>query len=111
MKAPKFKPGPFLALLDELQDDPRPEGYPVLDRFADFRKTFLETEHGKRVLFQILAWGRLFNSTMSRQPNLAFFREGERNVARRVLQATYIEPDPNEKEPAEETEREEFEHE
>ncbi|KKK54547.1 hypothetical protein LCGC14_3083590 [marine sediment metagenome] len=83
--------------LEILADLSVPEDYERLDQYNDFRKVFLETDQGRRVLRQILAWGHLLKSHLVRMPRpidpyavLAF--EGERNLALHIFSVMLVEP-------------------
>ena len=73
---------------------PSRDGYSPVDRYRDFRKTF-ETDEGKRVLSEILSWGRIFRTPVLGKPidpyamAIAF---GERNMALKLMAAVYTEP-------------------
>ena len=81
-------------LLDELAKLPSQENYLPMDRYRDFQKVFGKAE-GKRVLREILSWGRMFNSPVLGRPidpyamAVAF---GERNIALKIMAAVYTEP-------------------
>ena len=65
------------------------------DRYTDFRKTFMGSDEGKRVLREILSWGRMFSPAMNSKPIDPYamaVREGERNMALRLLVTVYNEP-------------------
>ncbi len=73
------------------------EDYDPIDRYNDFRKVFLETEQGRRVLRQILGWGSLLKSHLVRMPHpidpyAVVAREGERNLALRLFATMLVEP-------------------
>lgn len=81
-------------MLDALSSLPAKQYLPK-DRYQDFRNVFMGTEEGKRVLREILSWGRLFNpSVMSKpiDPYAMALREGERNMALRLMVTVYNEP-------------------
>lgn len=81
-------------LLDELASLPSQENYLPMDRYRDFRKVFGTTE-GKRVLREILSWGRMFRSPVLGKPidpyamAVAF---GERNMALKLMATVHTEP-------------------
>lgn len=81
-------------LLDMLASLPAQEGYTSMDRFRDFKKVFGSIE-GKRVLLELLSWGRMFRSPVLGKPidpyamAVAF---GERNIALKLLSAIHTEP-------------------
>lgn len=65
-----------------------------MDRYQDFKKVF-GTDDGKRVLREIISWGRLLRSPILGKPvdpyamAIAF---GERNLASKIMAAIYNEP-------------------
>ena len=81
-------------LLDELAALPSQEGYSPVERYRDFRKVF-STDEGKRVLREILSWGRLFRAPILGKPidpyamAVAF---GERNLALKLMATVYTQP-------------------
>ena len=81
-------------LLDELASLPSPEGYSPVERYRDFRKVF-GTDEGKRVLREILSWGRMFRSPVLGKPidpyamAVAF---GERNMALKLMATVHTGP-------------------
>ncbi len=81
-------------ILDELAKLPSQENYLPMDRYRDFQKVF-GNAHGKRVLREILSWGRMFKSPVLGKPidpyamAVAF---GERNIALKIMAAIYNEP-------------------
>lgn len=83
-------------LFDTLTSLPRPEVYTDKDRWHDFRRVFMGSEEGKRVLREILAWGHMFRSSAGRgapiDPCRLAFHEGERNLALRLLTTVTVEP-------------------
>lgn len=82
-------------ILTALASLPSSERYLPKDRYHDFRKLFMGSEEGKRVLREIASWGRLLNEPKLPNPidpyRLAL-REGERNIVRRLIATVYIEP-------------------
>lgn len=54
-------------------------------RREEFRALFMGTEVGRRVLSDILAMGHLYQSSMMPDPHATAFKEGERNLALRIL--------------------------
>ena len=81
-------------LLNELAALPSQDGYSPIDRYRDFRKVF-DTDEGKRVLREILSWGRMFRSPILGKPidpyamAVAF---GERNMALKLMATVHTEP-------------------
>lgn len=63
--------------------------YSEVDRYQDFRKVFLDTTEGRRVLYQLFDWGHVFHTNMvpgaSVDSHLAFFRDGERSIVLQIL--------------------------
>jgi len=68
--------------------------YTPQDRYQDFRQLFT-TDQGKRVLREILGWGHLLSPSVHGSPidpYLTHIREGEANIARRLLVTVMREP-------------------
>ena len=64
--------------------DPRRYAPAVLH--ADFQAVFVGDARGRRVLYKILEWGHLYQpSFQSGDPHGTAFRDGERNLALRIL--------------------------
>jgi len=81
----------FMALMPNSKYNPK-------DRYHDFHALFLGSELGKRVLSEILSWGKLFNPSMAsgQLDQIAMnIRDGERNIVLRLLLA--VNKEPNEK--------------
>lgn len=81
-------------ILDALSSLPAKQYLPK-DRYHDFRKVFMGTDEGKRVLREILSWGRLFQPSIVGKPVDPYamaIREGERNMALRLMAVVYNEP-------------------
>lgn len=82
-------------LLAELAALPGVEGYSATQRYQDFRQLFTSSEQGKRVLREILSWGHLLQPSIYGtpvDPYLTHMREGEANMARKLLATVYREP-------------------
>ena len=65
-----------------------PDGYDADRRqqIADFKATFLSTLHGRRTLWLLLKWGRVFSTTfVPGDPYWTHKNEGGRDLALRVL--------------------------
>ena len=81
-------------LLDALAALPSQDGYSPVERYRDFRKVF-GTDEGKRVLREILSWGRMFRAPVLGKPidpyamAVAF---GERNLALKLMATVYTQP-------------------
>lgn len=74
------------ALFADLAATRRGLDYGEADRRRDFRNVFLGSVAGRRVLYEILAWSRVFASTFV--PGDAYathWREGGRDVGLRIL--------------------------
>ncbi len=73
-------------------------GYSNMDRYREFRRLFLGSEEGKRVLHQILSWGGFYRSSWGGASNPEFnpYRaalcDGEKNLALKILSAMNAEP-------------------
>jgi len=81
--------------LDFLASLPSNTGYDKNDRYHDFRRIFTGSAEGKRVLAEILSWGHLLKSSVASfpiDPYLTHIREGERNLALRLLATVNNEP-------------------
>lgn len=82
-------------ILDLVASLPSQEGYTAMDRYRDFRRVFLGSDEGKRVLRELLAWGRMFRAPAFGNPvdphrmSIAF---GERNIALKLLSTLHNEP-------------------
>lgn len=78
----------FIALLPNSK-------YTEKDRYNEFRKFFMGSEAGKRILVEILSWGKLFDTGISASPidQIAMnIRAGEQNIARKLLHVVNNEP-------------------
>lgn len=81
-------------LAELLATIPSKDGYPPMERYRDFRKLF-GTDEGKRVLGEILSWGRILSTPVLGRPidpyamAIAF---GERNMALKIMAAVHVEP-------------------
>jgi len=84
--------------LDVIESLPSLDNYTSRDRYNDFRKVF-STDEGRRVLKELLSWGRMFRPSVFGSPvdpYLTHIREGERNFALRLL-STYSTDPPEQK--------------
>jgi hypothetical protein len=61
---------------------------------ADFKQLFLGSEQGKRVLYEIFAWGHLWRSSMAATTEATAFNEGERNIGLKIMAALRKDPKP-----------------
>lgn len=71
---------------------PAPGQYTPMDRYRDFRKVFMGSEDGQRVFREILSWGHMFKISFDKDPGLLAFKEGERNMALRLIMTVSAEP-------------------
>jgi len=81
--------------MDNLYENLSATEYSPRDKYHDFRRLFTETAEGKRVFNEILSWGRLFKPSAIGTPVDAYamaIREGERNMALRLLYTVNNEP-------------------
>jgi rRNA maturation protein Nop10 len=73
------------------------ERYTPADRYRDFRAVFFgqsTPEQGKRVLWQILCWCRLFRPVSAPgDPHETYRRDGERNIGLKIFMTLNAEPD------------------
>lgn len=82
-------------LLSALASLPATEGYTPKERYHDFRQLFTGTDQGKRVLRELLSWGHLLQPSVINSPIDPYqthIREGEANVARKLLVTVMREP-------------------
>lgn len=82
----------FLGVLASL---PSPEGYSQKERYADFRKVFMGSPEGQRCFREILSWGHLLRPAVHGHPidpYLTHVRDGEANIARKLLVTVTVEP-------------------
>ena len=67
--------------------------YSRMQRYRDFRLVFMGTLEGKRVLNQIMSWGRIYGDVITAgDTNGTHIKLGERNLAIKVLRAINFEP-------------------
>jgi len=87
------------AAFETLTGLPVPTTYTAMDRYRDFRLTFMSTPEGQRVLREILSWGHMFRPSFLAggpiDPYRMAIHEGERNVALRLLTTVNTEPKAN----------------
>lgn len=53
----------------------------------DYKKVFLHSPHGKRVLKDLMAYSGVVDASFNRDPVTMAFREGQRDVAIKILTA------------------------
>ena len=83
------------AFLAELAASHPGKAYKPMDRYRDFRRLFLDSEQGRRVLYEILRWGNMFRPSAPManfDPHETMFHDGERNVALRIMSTMHAEP-------------------
>jgi len=69
--------------------------YTKTDRYRDFRHVFLQSERGKRVLFELLTWGHMYRSPAkiaNFNTNETFFHDGEAHFAKMIMSTIHAEP-------------------
>jgi hypothetical protein len=67
--------------------------YKDADRYRDFRQVFLDTAQGRRVLYEIFTWANLFRTVfIPGDPYATHYRDGERNIALKILATLNAEP-------------------
>ncbi len=93
---PGTTPGPE-SLFAELAAVRPPEDYGAAERARDFRAVFFGEStpvQGRRVLWQILAWCRLFRPLAAPgDSHETYRRDGERNIGLRLLAVLNAAPD------------------
>lgn len=73
---------------------PSTDRYTADDRYRDFRNVF-GTAEGQRVLREILSWGHVFRPSAAGHPidpYLMVLREGQRDIALKLLHTYSYEP-------------------
>ncbi len=88
-------PDPEAFLAELARSHPGGRRYTNIDRYRDFRVVFLDSDRGRRVLFEILGWGHVFkpSAPLARfEANKTFFHDGERNIALRIMATMNAEP-------------------
>ena len=71
-----------------------PRRYPPERLHKDFAAAFLREQAGRRALYKILEWGHLYQPVfVAGDPHGTAFRDGERNLALRILAALNAEPE------------------
>lgn len=84
-----------VAFLERLGRSRVGENYTDIDRYRDFRRVFLDTPRGRRVLWQLFEMGNLFApvAVLPADPYAAYHRDGARNLALNIL--AILNADPN----------------
>ena len=95
-RAPKGDPDPE-AFFEDLRRASLGERYGAIDRYRDFRAVFFgesTPQQGKRVLWQILEWCRLFRPVSAPgDPHETYRRDGERNIGLKIFMTLNAEPE------------------
>lgn len=81
--------------IDFLAGLPATKNYLPREKYQDFRTVLMGTDAGKRVLREILSWGGLFRPTVLGTPIDPYrmaVREGQRNLALKLLDTVHNEP-------------------
>lgn len=85
------------AFFEDLRRATVGERYGPLDRYRDFRAVFFggsTPQQGRRVLWQILQWCRLFRPVSAPgDPHETYRRDGERNIGLKIFMTLNAEPD------------------
>lgn len=69
------------------------ERYTDTDRYRDFRQTFMDTPHGRRVLYQLIETGHVFTPTLvPGDPDTTRNNEGQRSLVLEILSVLSAEP-------------------
>ena len=82
------------AFFAELQQS-HPGKYDKMDRFRDFQRVFLESEQGKRVLYEILLWCHITRPSAPLakfDPYETMFLDGERSIGIQIMVTMNAEP-------------------
>lgn len=67
--------------------------YNRMQRYRDFRLVFMGTPEGKRVLNQIMAWGRVYGNLIEKgSSDDTYIHLGERELVIKVLRVINLEP-------------------
>lgn len=93
--APEETPEETAANFDLIKSLPSDRNYTAMDKYRDFRRVFLGSEEGQRVLCEILSWGHLFSTPAFGRPVDSYamaISTGEENIARRLLVTINREP-------------------
>jgi len=92
-RSPTGNPDP-VAFLERLGRSRVGDDYTEADRFRDFRRLFLDTQRGRRVLWQIFEMGNLFApiAVLPSDPYAAYHRDGARNLALNILAILNADP-------------------
>ncbi len=83
------------AFLTELATSHPGKQYQKIDRYRDFRRVFLDSEQGRRVLYELLALCGMYKSAAPRakfDPYETMFLNGQQDIAFTLLGTLNIEP-------------------
>ena len=83
------------AFIADLAASHQGKNYSKMDRYRDFRRLFLESEEGKRVLYEILSFCGMFRSaapSANFDPHKTMFLNGQQDIAFRLLATMNAEP-------------------
>lgn len=92
---PDDSPAETQAAFATLTSIAAPTNYTAMDRYRDFRRVFMSSPEGQRVLWQILSWAHLLKPpVMGRpiDPYLTHVMAGESNLGLRLLKTINEEP-------------------
>lgn len=81
-------------IFEIIPDFEPPQDYSAEDQYRDFRRVFMDSDEGKRVLHQIIAWTGFFKvlRPSDLRPEVLAHCNGERHVGMKILQAVTKEP-------------------
>jgi hypothetical protein len=71
------------------------KGYSKVDRYREFRRVFLDSEEGKRVLYEIFSFCGMFRSAAPAanfDPHQTMFLNGQQDIAFLLLATMNAEP-------------------
>ena len=94
-RSPTGNPDP-VAFMERLGRVVLDDRYTEIDRYRDFRRTFLDTPEGRRVLAQLFGMTHLFAPSFdpdNPDPSMTFVHEGERNIGLFII--SILNADPN----------------
>lgn len=88
-------PDPEAFLAELARSHPGKAYHNSIDRYRDFRRVFLETEQGRRVLYELLSWGHMYRSPAriaNFDPYETMFHDGESHIAKMIISTMHAEP-------------------
>ena len=83
------------AFLAELAQAHPGKAYKPMDKYRAFRRLFLDSEQGRRVLYELMSWGHMYRSPAKMSnfdTNETFFHEGESHFAKLIMSTMHAEP-------------------